>query len=174
MCRCVDVSEFDKALPGGVCERRASQGSWASGAVAPNSSAVCVCEGGGGKVRRGGGGENSMRTLFLFCFPRNRTARFCPVCIPVASPPGALPPKEGLPLPPVSLAGFLRPLLRGMPARQEDTGGQGLWSLHCPAEGPASALSVLPKDRTARAHSLPGGRMVPGAAQQRGPLTRPP
>lgn len=34
MCRCVDVSEFDKALPEGVCE---SQGSWATGAATPNS-----------------------------------------------------------------------------------------------------------------------------------------
>lgn len=39
-----------------------------------------------------------MWTLFLYCFPRNRTAGVCPACVPAASPPGGLqPPREGLP-----------------------------------------------------------------------------
>lgn len=93
------------------------------------------------------GKENSTWTLFLYCFPQNRMAQLCSVCIPVALPPGALLPlKEGLPLPPVSLAGFLRPLLRGMPAWQEDTTAKVLRSLHCLAAGPTSALSFLLKD----------------------------
>lgn len=117
-----------------MCESAQARGRWARGPDSPSSSA-----------RRGK--ENSMRTLFLYCFPRNRTARFCPVCIPVALPPGALPLKEGLPSPAVSLAGFLRPLRRGMPAWQEDTLGQGLsepplsgrgshFSPRLPPEGP--------------------------------------
>lgn len=79
-------------------------------------------------------------------------AQFCSVCIPVALPPGVLLPlKEGLPLPPVSLAGFLRPLLRGMPAWQEDTTAKVLRSLHCLAAGPTSAVSFLLKGQAGSA-----------------------
>ena len=96
------------------------------------------------------GKTNSMWTLFLYCFPRNRMARFCPGLRPGGCTSRSAQASGGrTSLPPASLAGFLRPRLGGMPPGRKTHAAKVLWSLGRLASGPASVLSFLLKDLTA-------------------------